>query len=152
MTVGGGEHRDRLAKDLLGAIAVDLLRAAVPADDRAVKRPRDDRVLRGLDDRRQLSLRLLGVALFGDVLPCAEDPQGPPVVAQDDVAACTEHAHGAVRANNPVVKAKRLPGRAGRFDGCREEGTVLRMHVFEDALQRCGMSGRVDAVDATQLL
>src|SRR5439155_1594883 len=56
------------SEDLAGRVPVEPLGAGVPARDHAVERHADDRVVRGLHDRRGESQRRFGLAtLLGDV-------------------------------------------------------------------------------------
>ena len=53
--VGWNDDRDRLADSLVCRIAEKALGALIPGRDDAVEGLADDRIVRGLDDRRQKS-------------------------------------------------------------------------------------------------
>src|SRR5579864_7689446 len=61
------QHTYVFADGFLWCVAVQLLRASIPAGNRSVQRPADDGILRRFDDRREsVAIRLNRVAL-GDV-------------------------------------------------------------------------------------
>jgi hypothetical protein len=74
--VGWHDDRDGLAQRLGGAEPEQLLRCAVPGEDRAVESFADDRVVRRLHDRREDRARLLGFEARRDVLD-DRDARGP---------------------------------------------------------------------------
>ena len=70
--LGGHDEGERLADRLLGGIAVELLRGAIPGQDGAVERQALDGVARGGDERRQMGVRHLGALALVDVEHDAE--------------------------------------------------------------------------------
>ena len=73
------QHADVLAHDLLGRVAVELLGAAVPRRDHAVRVVAEDRVGRRVDDRREQPGGLLGPLQVAGEPDLADRAQHRPV-------------------------------------------------------------------------
>ena len=77
LAIGGDEETNRMADELAGAVAEHPLGGGVAGADDAVEILRDDRVVRRLDDGRQVRDLDLSVAVGGRVV---SHPKGFPVL------------------------------------------------------------------------
>ena len=62
------QDRSRPAEHLIGAVPIQMLGAGIPADHRAIRRYADDRIVGGIDDRRQQRAGRICLPTLGDVL------------------------------------------------------------------------------------
>ncbi len=121
LAFGRNEHADRLADEFMGRIAEQTLRGGVARADGAVEILRDDRVVRRVDDRRQigallvlaaqalfhlaeaflaLAQRLLGALLRSDV---AAGRAGPFVAGVGGVVSGVGHPQGSCAPRGRVI-------------------------------------------------
>ena len=128
---------DRLADDFAGGVAEQPLRTSVPGGDDAVEILADDRVVRRLDDRRQLGGEVLRALPLGDIdehvdraeqhaklvakgcrvseeeNPCAIRPFGDRFGAVNWPALLKGHGHRAfVMRHRPAIGPIEAPGTA----------------------------------------
>ena len=100
--VGRQQHVDRGADHLVLVVAEQPLRGGVPAVDDAVTVGTEDGVAGLLDDRRQLPLRLLGVAPVGDVEHDEPDADDLTVDTYRVVVRAPVPDHGGVGVGGPA--------------------------------------------------
>ena len=118
----------RPADRLLVGPAERPRRGGVPGDDRPVEPEADDRVARGVDDRREPALLLLRLALLGDVARDRRDPGDLALVVLDraDRVREDELAGPRRRVARPRRRASRPIPRGGRSRPAGRAGTRRR--------------------------
>src|SRR5205823_9097500 len=75
--------RDPAPDDLGGGVAVEPLGTGVPAGDDGVEVLADDRVVGGLDERREMGERQLRPPALGDVAEEVDDEADPAPLVRD---------------------------------------------------------------------
>src|SRR6266540_1918759 len=110
----------------------------VPVLDHAACVDRDEGVVRGIYDRARAHLVLtkgvLDLVAFGNILRGSQQSQRLAVIVADKVAFAVDHAHRAVRADDPVVESERLACAQAERDALLNRRTVVWMHSLQELL------------------
>src|SRR5690606_7863241 len=149
---GWCDPEDRAADHLLGGVAVHALGAAIPARHRPVRLAADDRVVRGLDDRREQRLGLVGLHTLGHVPAHADHPFGLAVRRAEHPAPRLEPAYAAVRPHRPVLGVVWLVAAYGALDGGADASPVFREDPVPEGVVGAGEAAGGEPVDRLHLL
>ena len=147
LAVLGDELPDRLADHLFRREAEEAFRSLVPAGDDAAQRLGDDRLLRGLDDRREARGRLLRNLALGDVDHDAVGFERHAIQPADDLATRQDPAGFRARNEQPELDFHAVAGGARLVMGLTPRAAIFGV----DRIFQCGWRAvELAAVDLQQ--